>query len=230
MKQTYQYLNDRVLSNGATWGILTGDAKLVYGISHGCQTIGEAYKVTRAEGNALYELDGRPVLDVLKEYLTPEQIGDWNNAVVNLALGLEPPPALQDRNPEFTHIVLHLIPSPEDARHGRVLLPREVSTGTSLWIMRRDQAQISKSLDALANRLLTKLEDRAPRLVLHFDCASRGQAIFRESVKSELLERLRNKICPSVPWFGFYTYGELCPIGKNPCAHCYTAVVAVISE
>jgi len=49
----------------------------------------------------------------------------------------------------------------------------------------------------------------------------------REHQKTALQERLQQQI-PEAPWVGFYTLGEIGPVGKFNCFHNYTAVVAAV--
>jgi small ligand-binding sensory domain FIST len=52
--------------------------------------------------------------------------------------------------------------------------------------------------------------------------------VFRDQQKSQILEKLQQKIGPTVPWIGLYTYGEIGPIGGHDCFHNYTAVVLAV--
>jgi Uncharacterized protein conserved in bacteria len=89
LKRTYQYCNDRITSDGVACVLLSGTARLAWSVNHGCLPIGGERKVTRCSGNVIYEIDGKPVLDVLKEYLIGDEIDNWNKAVVNLCLGFK---------------------------------------------------------------------------------------------------------------------------------------------
>jgi hypothetical protein len=64
-------LDQRRLRAGCVPAIgLYGDAlRVAHGYKGGCDTFGVERRVTRSEGNVLYELDGRPALALYKEYL-----------------------------------------------------------------------------------------------------------------------------------------------------------------
>ena len=85
------------------------------------------------------------------------------------------------------------------------------------------------TVDRMASSIADQLSGASPKLVLQFDCAGRGKAVFRDQTKSELLARLQQKVAPGAPWLGFYTYGEIGPVGGENCFHNYTAVVAAFS-
>jgi hypothetical protein len=52
--------------------------------------------------------------------------------------------------------------------------------------------------------------------------------MFREQEKRQLLGELQEQIDREAPWLGFYTYGEIGPVGKLDCFHNYTLVLAAI--
>jgi small ligand-binding sensory domain FIST len=64
--------------------------------------------------------------------------------------------------------------------------------------------------------------------VFQLDCAGRGKVFLREGQKLQLLETLRARIGPDVPWLGFYTFGEIAPVGEHNCFHNYTVVLTTI--
>jgi small ligand-binding sensory domain FIST len=45
----------------------------------------------------------------------------------------------------------------------------------------------------------------------------------------QILRRFRQAVGPDVPWAGFYTYGEIGPVGEHNFFHTYTAVVLALS-
>ena len=53
--------------------------------------------------------------------------------------------------------------------------------------------------------------------------------MFRDQEKLQLLRQFRQAVGPEAPWAGFYTFGEIGPVGKHNCYHNYTAVVLALS-
>jgi len=93
----------------------------------------------------------------------------------------------------------------------------------------RDKEKTTTGLDRMAAQIKQELGDAQPRLVLHFDCAARGKVMFRDKEKLQLLRQFRQAVGPEAPWAGFYTFGEIGPVGKHNCYHNYTAVVLALS-
>lgn len=223
MKRTYQYFDDQVVSDGVVAALLSGDARIAWGVNHGCVPIGGERKVTRCQGNVIYEIDGKPVLEVLKEYLVGDEIENWAKAIVNLCLGFKAPGHMK----EYDEYLIRFMPAKDDAA-GSITIPTEVSEGTSIWMTRRDQEKIEGGVTKMAGHIKAQLGDHDPKLVLHFDCAGRGKVVFRDQQKTDLLRKLQKGVSRDAPWMGFFTYGEIGPVGQKNCFHNYTAVVAAI--
>jgi len=223
-KRTYQYHNDHVVSDGVAWALLSGGAQIAWAVNHGCIPVGIEHKVTRCEGNVIYEIDGKPALEILKDYLTDDEIEDWAKATLTFSFGLEAPGHMQD----YDEYVIRAMVGGKDDATGSVTIQTEVSEGTSVWVTRRDSEKLANGVERAAEEIKAQLGDNAARLVFQFDCAARGKAFLREQQKLQLLETLWGRIGPDVPWLGFYTFGEIAPVGERNHFHNYTVVLTVI--
>jgi small ligand-binding sensory domain FIST len=112
---------------------------------------------------------------------------------------------------------------------GSITVQTEVKEGTSVWLSVRDKEKINTGLDRVAQHIKQELGGAQPKLVVHFDCATRGKTMFREQEKLQLLRQFRQAVGPDVPWAGFYTAGEIGPVGEHNCYHNTTAVVLALS-
>jgi hypothetical protein len=223
-ERAFQYCDDRVVSDGVAWALLSGKAQVSWAVSHTCVPIGIEHKVTRSKGNVIYEIDGKPVLDVLKAYLTDDVIEDWAQAVLSFPLGFK----VQGEMRGYDEYVIRGMVGGRDDATGSVTIPTEVSEGTSIWLTRRDQDKLLDGVDRLAEEISARLGDAPAKLVFQFDCAGRGKMFLREQQKSQLLDKLRGRIGPDVPWLGFYTFGEISPVGRDNHFHNYTVVLTVV--
>lgn len=221
-KQTYQYCDDEVVSDGVAWALLAGQVRVASAVNHGCVAIGVEHKVTRSEGNTIYEIDGKPSLQVLHEYLTEEEMADWGKALVNLPLGFEAPKDMYGYDQYLIRAMLV-----RDETVGSVTIPTEVSAGTSIWMTRRDYEKVVVGVDRLASQIKEQIGDQPAKLIFHFECAGRGKVFLRDQLKLQLLHHLQEQL-PPAPWFGFYSFGEIGPVGARNCFHNYTAVVAAL--
>jgi hypothetical protein len=224
MTRTYQYYNDQVVSDGVAWALLFGRAQIAWTVNHSCVPVGIEHKVTRCEGNVIYEIDGKPALEVVKDYVTEAGIEDWARTVLTLPLGLKVPGHMQD----YDEYIIRGMLGGKDDTTGSVTIPTEVSEGTSIWLTRRDSEKIAKGVERAAEEIKAQLGDNPAKLVFQFDCAGRGKAILREQQNLQLLKMLRQQVGPDVPWLGFYTFGEIAPVGEHNYFHNYTVVLTAI--
>jgi hypothetical protein len=223
---TYKYCDDKVVSNGVAYALPSGRAQASWAISHGMVPIGGERKVTRSQGNVIYEIDGKPAIEVLKEYLPEHALiedHDWMPYAISLALVFEVPSYMKDEE-----YVVRGVPAVRMA-DGSITVQTEVQDGTSIWFSSRDKEKISTRFDQMAGQIKEQLGDEKPKLVFQFECLTRGKLMFREQERQEILRRFRQSVDPDVPWAGFYTIGEIGPVEKHNDRHLYTSVVLALS-
>ena len=180
VEPTYQYCDDEVISGGVAYALLSGKAQASWAISHGLVPIGSARTVTRSQENVIYEIDGKPAIEVLKEYL-PEQAlvedRDWMRYALSLALTAKAPNYMKDEE-----YVVRGVPAVRMA-DGSITVETEVPEGTSVWFSSRDKEKITSRVDRMARQITEQLGDDKPKLVFQFECFTRGKLLFREQEK-----------------------------------------------
>jgi hypothetical protein len=223
---TYHDCDDEVVSGGVSYALLSGKAEASWAISHGMVPIGGERKVTRSQGNVIYEIDGKPAIEVLKEFLPEHALiedRDWIPYAISLALIFEAPSYMKDEE-----YVVRGVPAVRMA-DGSISVQTEVQDGTSVWFSSRDKEKISTRFDQMAQQIKEQLGGEKPKLVFQFECLTRGKLLFREQEKQELLRQFRQSVDPDVPWAGFYTIGEIGPVEKHNDRHLYTSFVLALS-
>ena len=223
---TYQYCDDEVTSDGVSYALLSGEAQTAWAISHGLIPIGGERTVTRSQGNVIYEIDGKPATEVLKEYLPEHALvedRDWMRYAVSLALCFRAPSYMKDEE-----YVVRGVPAVRMA-DGSITVQTEVQEGTSIWFSSRDKEKLASGFDRMAAQIKEQLGGEKPKLVLQFECLTRGKLMFREQEKVQLLKRFRQSVDPEAPWAGFYTLGEIGPVEEHNNHHLFTSVVLALS-
>src|ERR687898_746037 len=226
VENTYQYRDDEVVSGGVSYALLSGKARASWAISHALVPIGSARTVTRSQGNVIYEIDDKPALEVLKEYLPEGDLvedRDWERYAISLALTSKAPSYMKDEE-----YVVRGVPAVRMA-DGSIIVQTEVPEGTSVWFSSRDKEKIATRFERMAQQINEQLGDEKPKLVFQFECLTRGKFLFREQEKLQLLKRFRQSVDPEVPWAGFYTIGEIGPVEEHNDRHLYTSVVLALS-
>ena len=221
--QTYQYCDDEIASDGVAYALLSGETQPASTIGIGYLPIGGERKVTRSQGNVIYEIDGKSAVEVLQEYLPDSALAeDWRRYAHSCVLCLRAPSYMEDEE-YVVRTILSL-----DATDGSATVQTEVPEGTSVWMTSKDQEKFTAGLDRMAEQIKKGLGGNQPKLVLHFDCVSRGKLMFRDQEKLQLLREFRQAVGPEAPWAGFYTFGEIGPVDKHNCYHNYTGVVLAL--
>jgi hypothetical protein len=225
-KPPHQYCDDEVVSGGVSYALLSGEAQASWAISHTVIPIGGERKVTRSKGNVIHEIDNKPAVEVLKEYLPEHALADdrdWIRYAVSLALCFKAPIYMKDE--EF---VVRGVPAVKMA-DGSIIVQTDVQEGTSIWFSSRDKEKLATGLDRMAAQIKEQLEGEQPNLVFQFECATRGKEMLREQEKLQFLRQFRRSVDPEVPWAGYYCAGEIGPVEKHNNHHLYTSVVLALS-
>ena len=224
--RTYQHCDDEVISGGVSYALLSGKVQSAWAISHGLVPIGSEHIVTRSQGNIIYEIDSKPAVEVLKEYLPEHALvedRDWFRYAISLALCFGAPGYFKDEE-----YVVRDVPALR-MEDGSIIVQTEVQEGTSVWFSSRDKEKMITGLDRMARQIKDQLGGAQPKLVFQFECLTRGKTMLREQEKLQLLKRFRQSVDPDVPWAGFYTIGEIGPVEEHNNQHLFTSVVLALS-
>jgi hypothetical protein len=218
--RTYQYCGDEVLSDGAVAVLVSGPVRIATAVNHGSSPIGGERVITRCEGNVIYEIDGKPALDVLREY---DDVDDWPKTAASFGVGFRAPASLAGQE-----YVIRFMPS-RDVAVGSVTIATEVTPGTRVWMTRRDPERIAAGVRRIGASIRDQLGGEKPALVLHVDCSGRGALVLREQQRDALLKELRGVVGDEgTPWIGLYSYGEIGPVGGVNHFHNYTLVLCAL--
>ncbi|HMK57207.1 MAG TPA: FIST N-terminal domain-containing protein [Dissulfurispiraceae bacterium] len=223
-KKTYQYHDDQVFSEGISCILMSGSGKVAWGVNHGCVPVGTERTITRCSGNVIYEIDGLPALEALKEYFDENWKNEWNKTSLNLCLGFKAPEQFRQHYDDY--IIRYMMG--KDDSDGHVKIQSEVSDGDRLWMVRRDKELILNGVRKISMMINEQMGGRKPKFVLHFECVGRGKVVLREQEKLEVIRSLQKDVGDGIPWMGFYTYGEIGPVSYCNSFHNFTSVVAAI--
>lgn len=223
-QKTFQYHDDEVFSGGISSVVMSGSVNIVCGISHGCVPVGRQHTITRCKGNIIYEINGVPALDAMKDYLPEGWKEQWSKTAVNLCLAFKTPERIKTGYEEY---IIRFIMGKND-QEGYITILSEIKDGEAVWLARRDKELIANGIRTLSHHIHAQLDGKKPKLVFHFDCAGRGKVVFREREKIELVQSLQKDLGEGIPWIGFNTYGEIGPIESTNCFHNFTSVIVVV--
>lgn len=225
-RTTYQYHDWEIYRGGVSAAMVSGDFRVTTVASHGCLPVGREIEVTKVERNRVYELDNRPALSVMADYVGDDVWNDFGKVKMHFSLGLQLDKLAAE---EYDPLSIRFI-SKGHLEDKSISLPVRMNKGDRLLITRRDRQKMFQAAQQSIVRMNNDLAGNKPFLVLHFDCAGRGHVMLSEADKLGLIKSFQAGIAPDAPWAGFYAYGEFCPLGSHNHFHNYTAVIAALSS
>jgi small ligand-binding sensory domain FIST len=204
-------------STGAVAVLLSDDVPVRPVVSQGCRPLGQAFTVTRAERNFVYELAGVPAVRRLQDLVLAADEAEREMMRGGLHLGV----VVDEHRLEFGRgdfLVRNLLGV--DKENGALAIGEQLEVGQTVQFQVRDAAAADEDL-----RLL--LEPVRGDAALLFTCNGRGTRFFGSpdhdaSLVDELLDR--------VPIAGGFCAGEIGPIGGRSFLHGFTASVAVFGS
>ncbi|GIW07761.1 MAG: hypothetical protein KatS3mg060_2566 [Dehalococcoidia bacterium] len=218
---TRVFLNGHVYHEGAVLIGIGGDVTVRTVVAQGCQPIGRPWTITKAEGNVIAEIGGRPALDVLIE--TVQSLGpeDQLRARRNLLVGL----VIDEYRAEFARgdfLIRNLLGV--DPRAGTIAIGAQPRVGQTIQFQLRDAAAADDDLGHLLERARAELGPLTPTAALLCSCNGRGRDLF--GVPDHDAQAVATRLAP-VPLAGFFCNGEIGPVGGKPFLHGFTASLAL---
>jgi small ligand-binding sensory domain FIST len=223
LRQSRLFLDGRVLSHGAV-GASLPQAEVHPLVAQGCRPVGNPYTTTRADGNVIFELGGRPPLERLRELAAALPAGDRELLSQGVQLGM----VIDEyqAEPGTGDFLIRGIAG-VDPESGAMAVGDEVVVGQTVQFHVRDAGSADEDLRRTLEREAAALGARRAAGALLFTCNGRGSRLFAEpDHDAGLLAEVLGKI----PVAGFFCAGELGPVGGQNFLHAFTASIALFPD
>lgn len=186
----------------------------------GWDPFGPERRVTRSEGNVLYELDGQPALALYEKYLGEHAAG-------LPASGLLFPLTVR-ADGDATPVVRTLLGV--DRERGSLTFAGDVPRGQIARLMRANFDRLVEGAAGAARASHGPLSGQRAELAILISCVGR-KLVLKQRVEEEV-EAVRSVVGSQSVMTGFYSYGEISPF--TPEARCelhnQTMTVTTLSE
>ncbi|MDE2586167.1 MAG: FIST C-terminal domain-containing protein, partial [Betaproteobacteria bacterium] len=201
-------------------GFYGAGIRLSHGSFGGWEPFGPARRVTRCDGNVLYELDGEPALDIYKRYL-----GEYARELP--ASGLLFPFSMLGRDHAAVGLIRTILGVDEAA--GSLVLAGEIDPEGYLKLMHATPDALVDGAQRAAELACAGSGDSS-RLALLVSCV--GRKLVLGGRVDEEVESVADVLGRGAAVTGFYSYGEISPVaGSGECKlHNQTMTVTVIAE
>jgi hypothetical protein len=224
-QQTFQYFDREVFSQGAIALGIAGPFAVEVGICHGTAPTGVSSVVTKASGNQVLEIDGRPAADVWRE-TTGCKMEDLvhQSHLAAWALGVE----VKGPGGQVDKAIRGAFGF--DLEGGAMILQAAVPEGTKVMLHHRTIENVLSGTEQMGRDLAQRLVGRKPWAVLGFECAARTFPFLGQSNTRNEHQQLRAAVAPEAAWLGMMAWGEIGPCAGSPAFHNYTYPLVVFTE
>lgn len=206
-KETYVLWEGQTLQNCiAAVGLYGARLRVGYSSLGGWDSFGPERLITRAQGNVLYEMDGKSALELYKKYL-----GEHAHDLP--ASGLLFPLSLRTREGE-TGVVRTILAIDENEQS--LTFAGDIPEGAYARLMKANFDRLIDGASGAAKVSHAAMGQAAPQLALLISCVGR-KMVLRQRIEEEV-EGVREVLGPDTMLAGFYSYGEISPF--TPSAKC----------
>ncbi|MGE0546114.1 MAG: FIST signal transduction protein [Kofleriaceae bacterium] len=223
-KRTWVAVGDKVKTNMVAAVGFYGDYITIgHGSKGGWDKFGPERIVTRSEGNIVYELDGRPALQLYKEYLG-ERAKDLP------ASGLYFPLSVRASGDDEKFVVRTVLGV--DHATNSLTFAGDIPEGYRAQLMKANFDNLIDGAGAAGSMTAETgaVPANADALVVAISCVGR-RVVLGERTEEEV-EAVRDAVrCDRAKITGFYSYGEISPFATGHCdLHNQTMTLTVFSE
>jgi len=191
------------------------------GCDGGWLDFGPQRRITRAEGNVLYELDHKPALDLYKTYLGKLADGLPGNALL-FPLSIHKPGSA---GKALVRTILGI-----DEKQRSMTFAGDMPVGHEARLMRSSGDGLISSTARAVDQAMKGLAGGGPPLVVSVSCVGRRWMLGERA--EEEAETIVEGSPPGAAHLGFYSYGEVSPQGRGEACelHNQTMTVTVYAE
>jgi len=204
----------------AAVGLYGDDLRVGYASMGGWAPFGPLRTITRAEGNILYELEGRSALDLYKSYL-----GSHAEQLPGSALLF---PILVTDAKGGQGVVRTVLSVDEQKKS--MTFAGDIPQGGTAQLMKTNVDDLVDGATSAAEASLSGLGDKRPDLAILVSCV--GRKLVMKQRTEEEIEAIRNVFGKDTKISGFYSYGELSPFvhGGECRLHNQTMTITTFAE
>ncbi|MEH1820149.1 MAG: FIST N-terminal domain-containing protein [Nostoc sp.] len=195
--KTYQFFQGEVLSDSVPVLLFSGKLLFSHGVACGWNPISQRSRITKVDGNVVYEIDGQRALDFYRHYLGEERFAS-NYAIYALAV-------FEDRD----HFYLRA-PNGYDQQSGSVKFFLDIPEQAVVQITDATRDNILSASETSLKNALADYPGVEPTAALLISCAARRRIL--GTLARVEYQLVKTHLPKALPCCGFYAYGEIAPI------------------
>jgi hypothetical protein len=201
-------------------GLYGKHLRVTHGSRGGWDGFGPERRVTRSDGNILYELDGKPALDLYKDYL-----GDRASGLP--ATGLLFPLSIRQDSSDSRQLVRTILAVDEENQS--MTFAGDIPKDCLAQLMRANFDRLVNGASVAADQAKINTAPDGPTLAVAISCVGR-RLVLGERTEEETEITLEH-LPAGTKQIGFYSYGEISPHAAGACdLHNQTMTLTTFSE
>jgi hypothetical protein len=194
--------------------------RIGHGSKGGWDRFGPERRITKSKGNVLFELDGRPALQLYKEYLGERAVG-------LPATGLLFPLALRATETDSKSLVRTILAV--DEQEQSLTFAGDIQEGSLAQLMKANFDRLVEGASEAASS--SKLSANAGPCTLAIAISCVGRRLVLGERTEEEIEATLDVLPKGTQQIGFYSYGEISPYAAGTCdLHNQTMTLTTLSE
>lgn len=202
-EKTFVWTHTAAMQDGVVALGLYGDAiRVGFGSEGGWRPFGPERRITKSEGNRLFQLDNQSALALYRQYLGEQAAG-------LPATGLRFPLSLRTPDGDERRHVRTLLKVEDDS----MVFAGDVPEGSYARLMHTGNEGLISGAERAAEQCVAEATNKLALLV---SCVGR-RLVLTQQCEDEL-EAVADILATEGQQFGFYSYGELCP--REPDYRC----------
>ena len=221
----YLFINEKSVRSGAVGIAFSGDLTVETIVAQGCRPIGEPLVVTESEINVISRLGHQTPLDVLRELFEAAETREKRLIRRSLQIGIIMDRLAQDSG-DGEFLIRNVIGADEE--DGTLAVGELVQEGQVVQFFVRDAQAADEDLRMMLEEYIDNLNEEAiPESALLFSCLGRGQYLYGSPDHDT---NMFTEMVADIPIAGFFSNGEIGPIGDQTFLHGYSASFAMFRK
>jgi hypothetical protein len=215
-EKTLVGLDDNIqIGNIAAIGLYGEKLEVSYSSRGGWDSFGPDRKITKSSANVLYELDGKSALSLYKKYL-----GDLAAQLPGSALLFPIAIRVGETGQPLVRTILSI--NEEDQS---MTFAGNMPEGAYARLMKANFDRLIDAAAGAAETCLDTLDKTPPQLALLVSCVGR-RIVLGQRIEEEI-ESVRDGFGKDTALAGFYSYGEISPLGSAAGCELYNQTMTI---
>ncbi len=219
------FINDRSVRSGAVGVAFSGDLEVETIVAQGCRPIGEPLVVTESEINVISKLGDQTPLEVLRDLFETAETREKRLIRRSLQIGIIMDRLAQNSS-EGEFLIRNVLGADEE--DGTLAVGELVQEGQVVQFFVRDAQAADEDLRLMLEEYIDNLDEGdIPASALLFSCIGRGQYLYGSPDHDT---SVFTDIVADIPIAGFFSNGEIGPLGDQTFLHGYSASFALFKQ